>query len=49
MCRYDFFNDIPHEDRFNRKFENGNKLRFYKGDQSLLGYEEEGYNTTKQL
>lgn len=33
---YDFLADIPHEDRFNRKFEGQGKWVFYKGDQSGL-------------
>ena len=37
---YDFFHDIPHVDRFQRKFDDGTKLRFYLGDAQELGYQE---------
>jgi len=37
---YDFLNDIPHKDRFQRDFPDGSKLTFYLGDGGELGYQE---------
>ena len=47
-CRYDFFNDIPHTDRFGRKFKDPKKLRFYKGDSNVIAFDEAYYHYRSQ-